>query len=114
MERGRPAGGLVPTGTEVVAVAAGTGESPRASGSSAVVHPIRDLLHGLYEMRPMTVWILVGFSMGLGLVGAQVTTPWLLALFSVFWGVTVLAILLLVARSLVERGSHHGPRRMAH
>ncbi|GAB2702684.1 hypothetical protein GCM10010442_21100 [Kitasatospora kifunensis] len=62
----------------------------------------------------MTVAILVGFSMGLGLIGAQVTTGWLLALFSVFWGVTVLAIMTLLARTLVERGAHHGPHGVAH
>jgi hypothetical protein len=81
------------------------------------IHPFRDILASIYHVKPMTVVWLVAASMGLGLVGAQVDTLWVVVLFSVFWGITVLAMLVLAARLLNEHSAASGNgrhRRVAH
>jgi hypothetical protein len=77
-------------------------EQPTADRGSAEVHPFRDIWNRLLNVSPGAVFALVGVSMGLGLVGAQVETLWVLVVFSVFWGITVVAMLVLAARMVIE------------
>ncbi|WP_035844861.1 hypothetical protein [Kitasatospora azatica] len=88
-----------------------------AANEPAEIHPFRDILDSLYHVSPMTVFWLVAASMGLGLVGAQVETLWMVVLFAVFWGITVVAMLVLAARLIAEHSATSGGgrhRRVAH
>ncbi|MDH6120352.1 hypothetical protein [Kitasatospora sp. GAS204B] len=86
----------------------------RLEQGSAKVHPARDVLQSIAQAPTWAVLWLVGVSMGLGLVGAQVGTLWVLVLFSIVWGVTVLAMLGWVARWFVQHEGGGRHRRMAH
>ncbi|MFE9424082.1 hypothetical protein ACFYNO_14080 [Kitasatospora sp. NPDC006697] len=77
-----------------------------ADRRAAKPHPWHDILDAVWHVQPRTVLIMIGASMGLGLVGYQVETTWVVALFAVFWGLTVLAILVITARLLTERPEH--------
>ncbi|MED7954950.1 MULTISPECIES: hypothetical protein [unclassified Streptomyces] len=82
------------------------------TGPEAPAHPslAHRAWHGLLGLSPTAVVLLVGLSLGLGAVGAQVTSlPWLIV-FSVIWGVTVIALVGVVAR---WRTPGRGRHRMA-
>ncbi|MGF1430591.1 hypothetical protein [Kitasatospora sp. LaBMicrA B282] len=78
------------------------------------IHPFRDMLHAIAQAPTWAVLWLVGISMGLGLVGYQVTTLWVLILFAVVWGVTVLAVLGWTARWIMQHEGGGRHRRVAH
>ncbi|RKE17632.1 hypothetical protein [Streptomyces sp. TLI_171] len=72
-------------------------------------------------IRQLTAWVtakhntslvfLLGLSLGLGLVAAQVTQLWLLVVFSVVWGVTIAAFVAQFwGRHEVAHPRHPGPR----
>jgi hypothetical protein len=68
----------------------------------------------VWHMKPSTVLVMIGVSMGLGLCAYQIDTEWVVAIMAVFWGLTVLAILTFTARWAVERPPRGRHRRMAH
>ncbi|MFE0462030.1 hypothetical protein ACFW1A_22555 [Kitasatospora sp. NPDC058965] len=86
-------------------------EEPMAGREPAKIHPFRDILDRLYHVTPGAVVVLVMISMGLGLVGAQVETLWVLVVFAVFWGITVAAMLVLAARMVTEHQATGGGGR---
>ncbi|PYC87386.1 hypothetical protein C7C46_04715 [Streptomyces tateyamensis] len=86
-------------------------ETPTANPGAAKVHPFRDIRDRLLNVTPKAVFVLVAASMGLGLVGAQVQTFWVLVLFAIFWGITVVAMLVLAARMITEHESTTGGGR---
>ncbi|GAA1957316.1 hypothetical protein [Kitasatospora viridis] len=94
----------------------GSSGNGTGSGRSAQPHPVRDMVDAAWHIRPITVLVMIGASMGLGLVGAQVATTWVVVLFAIFWGLTVVATLVLTARMLTERQHRDGGRhrRVAH
>ncbi|WP_329560916.1 hypothetical protein [Kitasatospora sp. NBC_01266] len=82
----------------------------RLERDSQNVHPFRDVVQSIAQAPTWAVLWLVGVSMGLGLVGAQVETLWVLVLFSIVWGVTVLAVLGWLARWIAHHEGGGGQR----
>lgn len=76
--------------------------------------PVHRALTALYEVKISTVFYLVSASLGLGLAGAQIDTTWVVVLFAVVWGVTVIAMLVLAARLLNEHLSQGRRRQLPH
>ncbi|GAA1265363.1 hypothetical protein GCM10009665_63250 [Kitasatospora nipponensis] len=81
--------------------------------SGLKVHPVRQALEAFWHIRPHTVFWLVSASLGLGLVAVQIETLWVLVVFSIFWGVTVAAMVAFTARTMSERPSPGRHRRVA-
>lgn len=74
---------------------------------------LRQTLNALYEIKIHTVFIMVATSLGLGLIAPQVTTIAVLVFFAVFWGATVIAMVVLAARMLNDRSGNGRHRRVA-
>ncbi|MQS11125.1 hypothetical protein F7Q99_02195 [Streptomyces kaniharaensis] len=63
--------------------------------------------HWLLSLSPTAVTFMVALSIGLGMVGAQVSSLPVLILMSIFWGATVVAMVGVVARWFTPgRGRH--------
>ncbi|WP_406207487.1 hypothetical protein OH807_34905 [Kitasatospora sp. NBC_01560] len=79
------------------------------TGPDAPQHPslAHRAWHGLLSLTPTAVVLLTALSLGLGAVGAQLTSlPWLIV-FSVVWGITVIALAGMIARWVTPgRGRH--------
>ncbi|WP_395297355.1 hypothetical protein ACF9IK_30905 [Kitasatospora hibisci] len=78
------------------------------TGPGAPQHPglAHRAWHGLLSITPTAVVFLLGLSLGLGAVGAQITSlPWLIV-FSIVWGIT-----LIVLMGMVVRWMTHGQGR---
>ncbi|MCX4744145.1 hypothetical protein OG455_01220 [Kitasatospora sp. NBC_01287] len=90
-------------------------EHPDFNRGQEQAHPAHDVVHEVAEIPTWAVVWMVGISMGLGLAAAQISTLWILILFSVFWGATVLAMLWWAARWVLHReGSGGWPRQPAY
>lgn len=68
----------------------------------------------VWNIRLTWVLIMVGVSMGLGLCAYQIATEQVVEIMAVFWGLTVLAILIFTARWLTERPGRGRHRQVAH
>ncbi|MFB7383335.1 hypothetical protein ACFC6U_37855 [Kitasatospora purpeofusca] len=78
------------------------------TGPDAPAHPspAHRAWHWLCSLTPTAVVFLVGLSIGLGAIGTQASLTWLIV-FSIVWGVTVLALVGVVARwATPGRGRH--------
>ncbi|MBV6698133.1 hypothetical protein [Kitasatospora aureofaciens] len=63
--------------------------------------------HWLLSLSPTVVTFMVALSLGLGMVGAQVSWEPMLGLMAAFWGLTVIAMAGVVARWMTPgRGRH--------
>ncbi|MGW3039765.1 hypothetical protein ACWC9T_06855 [Kitasatospora sp. NPDC001159] len=61
----------------------------------------------LLSLSPTVVTFMVAFSIGLGMVGAQTSSMTALVLMAIFWGLTVIALVGVVARWMTPgRGRH--------
>ncbi|MFF1908136.1 hypothetical protein [Kitasatospora sp. NPDC058218] len=79
------------------------------TGPDAPKHPslAHRAWHGLLSLGPTAVILLLAFSLGLGAVGAQVTSlPWLIV-FSIVWGITLIALCGMVARWMTPGQGKH-------
>ncbi|TQF06780.1 hypothetical protein E6W39_37065 [Kitasatospora acidiphila] len=77
-------------------------------------HPFRDMWDAVWNIRLTWVLIMIGVSMGLGLCAYQIATEQVVEIMAVFWGLTVLAILIFTARWLTERPGSGRHRQVAH
>ncbi|WP_157536633.1 hypothetical protein [Kitasatospora mediocidica] len=89
-----------------------TPAAPVVSTAPTAAGMARGALTALYEIRIHTVFVLVAASLGLGLCAVQIETGWVVGLFAVVWGVTVIAMIALAARMLEERSGKGRHRRV--
>ncbi|MFJ6135684.1 hypothetical protein [Kitasatospora sp. NPDC092286] len=79
------------------------------TGPEAPQHPSRAhrAWHALLGLGPTAVVFMVALSLGLGAIGAQVSWLPMLVIFSIVWGLTLIALGGVVARWLTPgRGRH--------
>jgi Flp pilus assembly protein TadB len=80
---------------------------PRHAAPKPAGPTLRGALRAVYHVPAWAVGFLILISMGFGLIAYQVNTLWYQVLFSIVWGITVLAMLSIATRWLVERRHHH-------
>ncbi|MFI6848192.1 hypothetical protein OG535_07205 [Kitasatospora sp. NBC_00085] len=79
------------------------------TGPDAPQHPgwAHRAWHGLLSLSPTAVTFMVALSLGLGLVGAQVSWLPMLIVFSIVWGATLIALCGMVARWVTPGPGRH-------
>jgi hypothetical protein len=73
------------------------------TGATPNAHPMHDAGKAAWNIKPKTVLIMIGISMGLGLCAYQIATDQVVAVMAVFWGLTALAILVYAVHSAIGR-----------
>ncbi|MBP0448901.1 hypothetical protein J5Y04_05000 [Kitasatospora sp. RG8] len=78
------------------------------NGPDAPQHPswAHRAWHALLSLTPTAVVLLVALSLGLGAIGSQTSWRWLV-LFSIVWGVTVIALVGMIARWMTPGPGRH-------
>ncbi|RAJ44907.1 hypothetical protein K353_01484 [Kitasatospora sp. SolWspMP-SS2h] len=79
---------------------------PATATGAPQSNPIRRMAAWLTAKHNSSLVFLLALSLGLGLVAPQVGQLWLLVVFSVVWGVTIVAF----AAQFVGRHEHAHPR----